>query len=107
MQLIHYSGKEITLTQKKYDQGTYIKPKGFWVSIQNKDEGYYDWEDFWKDHSFELYDDEYSLDHQYLVNLQDDARILKLTCDQDISEFHNKYSRLINTGHDIIIFGNY
>jgi len=86
MQLRHYSSVEIDKVVVQPNKSSYVrndKPHGFWVSVPGKD----DWPSWCESEDFRL---DY-LCHEHIVTLTEDARILYLTCDENIEHFTIKY----------------
>ena len=97
MNLIHYSHEPFTFSKKdytphyytdKFTKQNYIKPSGLWVSIENKEKNYYDWEDWCHDSNFRLE----GLQYKYSVTIEKDASILELTNVFDMFGFNNEYA---------------
>ena len=97
MNIIHYSHEPFTFRDKKYRtrhytdkyaKQNYIKPGGLWVSIEDKEKNYYDWQDWCKDADFRLE----RLKHKYSIEIRKDASILELTNVFDMFGFNNEYA---------------
>ena len=87
-ELIHYSKEPFELEIiTDYPQRGDLKPNGFWVSIENKDKNFFDWEDWCQEEEFYLE----GLRHKYSIKLSENSNILELTSNEDMHVFQKTY----------------
>lgn len=96
--LRHYDEKEIVLdrswqysndpmTDRARSMGSFWKPSGLWVSIEN---GGHSWKDWCEAEEFGLG----QLTHVHEVKLKDDARILRINNEEELKRFHQEYFKV-------------
>lgn len=87
MTRIHYSATPLRLEPRSYGKNVGFKPQGLWYSIGTA------WEEWCREGDFRL---------ENLVCVTeleiDESRILRLSSDRDVREFHGQYSRETVTG---------
>ena len=89
MKLAHYSEKKFTLDIiTDYPQKGDMKPNGFWLSIEDKENDFYDWSDWCKSEEFHLT----GLKHRYFIEIDKDAKVLELVTNNDVIKFHEEYA---------------
>lgn len=82
--LIHYSHEPFALNRRHHYNGAgYMKPAGFWVSVEGED----DWPAWCEAENFGLGK------HPYLVTLSQDARVLHVTTGAELEAFHKEFSK--------------
>jgi len=81
---LHYGAGHLTevWSTPAKDQGTSLKPKGLWISIEGDD----DWKEWCTDNDFGC------LDCITEIKLQSDANILWLKSAEELDDFHEKFS---------------
>lgn len=93
LKLVHYSDRPISqLKPKPQDAKPNMKPRGLWVSVENR--GSFGWREWCLSEDFALS----ALTRPYLVKLADDAHILQISSNEELDGFHVMHSEPIMDG---------